>query len=208
MNTGLGALKTLKDYLLAEALRVDTAYDAALKTIGLGVAGMMDNFCNRKFSYAENDTVIFTGDRPHFYVPRFPFVSIAKVEMRYFRTDDWTDITDQPIQQNEQTGLVAFGYTLGRAPLQVRVTYTGGYWFDTTEEQNDTLPTGATALPDDVRLAWLQQCAILWQAKDKIGVDIVKTGSSSSFVTGSLAGQDLSPMVKSMLQGYVRYQLT
>lgn len=210
MNCGLGSLKTLKDYLLAEALRVDTSYDTQLTVIGRGVAAMMDRFCNRGFAYTENDSIIFTGDRPHYYLPRFPINESASitVQMRYFIADDWADIGGQPISWNPQTGLLHFGYTLGRPPLQVKVTYTGGYWFDTTEEQNDSAPAGATALPDDVRLAWLQQCAILWQAKDKLGVDIVKTGSSSQFVSGSLAGSDLSPIVRTMLQGYVRYQLT
>lgn len=206
MNAGLGNLKELKSYLLAEALRNDSSYDAAIAFIGKGVAAMFDRHCNRNFAYAVDDQIIFTGDRPHYYLPRFPINESASitVEMRYFLADAWSDISGQPLSWNPQTGLLHFGYTLGRQPLQVRTTYTGGYWFDTTENATGSRPAGATALPDDLKLAWLTQCAEWWNKKDKLGLGIVNEADKQT-KTGAL---DLSPAVQQILQGYVRYQLT
>ena len=206
MNAGLGSLTDLKNFLLAEALRAGTEYDAALAIIGQGIAGLMDDFCNRKFGYAVNDQIIFTGDRPHYYLPRFPINESAAitVEMRYFLADAWTDITGQPISWNPQTGLLHFGYTLGRNPLQVRCTYTGGYWFDTTEDATGTLPAGATTLPASVKLAWLTQCADLWSKRDNLGLGLAGKPDERA----KLGALELAPLIKTALQPFVRYQLT
>ena len=209
MNAGLGNLATLKQFLLAASLRSGTTYDANITLIGKGVAALMDRFCNRGFAYA-SEAIIFTGNRPHYYLPRFPFNESAAltVEMRYFLADAWADISGQPLQINSQTGLVHFGYTLGRDPLQVRVTYSGGYFFETKEPTDNGYPTtitaGATALPDDVQLAWLTQCMEVWNKIDKLGTGIIEK-PNTAVLTDAL---QLSPMVKEILQGYVRYQLT
>lgn len=213
MNAGLGNLDDLKTYLLAAAVRPATDYDAQLLLIGKGVAALLDRFCNRNFAYLANDQIIFTGDRPHYYLPRFPFVESAgiTVEMRYFLADAWADISGQPLQINPQTGLLHFGYTLGRQPLQVRVTYTGGYWFNTLEPADagypQTLPTGATALPDDVKFAWLTQCAEVWKHRDKLGQGLTENLEEKRSL-GNIPGLNLLPLVRSSLQTFVRYQLT
>jgi len=208
MNAGLSNLATLKGYLLPGTMQSDTQFDAKLALIGLGVAGLMETFCNRLFAYAAGDTVIFTGDRPHFYLPRYPFVSVAAVEMRYFDTDGWTAIDGQPIQTNPGTGLIQFGFEVGRRPLQVRVTYTGGYFYETKESTDigypTAVPSGATALPATVQLAWLTQCAEHWNKSDKLGAGLISEPDREA-ATGALK---LSPGVREMLQPFIRYQLT
>lgn len=208
MNAGLGNLTTLKAHLLAASMQAATDYDTKILAIGLGVAGLIDGHCNRKFAYEVDAQEICTGDRDHYYVERYPFTVISHVEMRYFMTDNWTDIDSQPIQINEKSGLVHFGYMVGRAPLQVRITYTGGFFFETKEPADGGYPTaapdGAALLPDAVRLAWLIQCAEVWNKTDKLGAGIAQAPDAQT-KTGEL---ELSPIVKTMLRPFIRYQLT
>jgi hypothetical protein len=208
MNAGLTNLDTLRKTLLASSLAGETKFDDRIKVIGLGMAGAFDKHCNRRLGYKENDTMQFSGDRPHYYLPRYPIVSVAAIQMKYFRTDAWTDISDQPISMNEEIGLVHFGYTLGRHPLQVKATWTGGYWFETKEPEDDgypsAAPAGATLLPDDLRSAFLLQCERVWYAGDQLGMGLVgKPGEESG-----IERLELAPLVKTILKGYVRYQLS
>jgi hypothetical protein len=219
MNCGLTNLHTLKAHLLAGTMAAETQFDSALQMIGLGVRGVFEQVCNRRLGYQVDDTVVFSGDRPHYYLPRYPMSGVTKVEMRYFQTDSWTEITGQPISVNYETGLLHFGYFLGRWPLQVGATWSGGYWFDTLEPDDEGYPaskpevTDATALangaqvaslPDELRAAFLWQCEAVWAARDKLGTGLVdKPGQQSGM--GEIK---LAPMVQQMLQEYIRYQLS
>ena len=69
-----------------------------------------------------------------------------------------------------------------------------------------TLPSGATALPDDLKLAWLLQCEHLWKLRDAQGVSLAEKAGTSPLLT--LAGANLAPEVKAILDGYVRYSLS
>ena len=218
MNCGLTNLDGLKRYLLAESLRGETKFDAVLQVIGLGVAGMFETICNRRLGYMEDDYFQFSGDRPHMYLPRYPLRSVDVIKMSYFETDNWTEITGQPITINRESGLVHFGYTLGRFPLQVLGTWTGGYWFETLEpeeegypsvaptaaEGNRALPARFFLLPDTLRAAFLFQCEQVWAARDKLGMGLVDKADGQS----GMKSLEVGPMVKMMLQPFVRYQLS
>ena len=219
MNCGLSNLDTLKRHLLpSNTMAGETRFDGVIADIGKGVAGLFNRFCNRDFTYGENLTQIFRGARAHWYMPNFPVVSFAKVELRFFKADNWTDISGQPLSVNEETGLLSFGYTLGVDPIMVRVTWTGGYWFETLEPEDDGYPSAVPdaitnnpaleaskfMLPDDVRLAWLLQCREVWNKIDKLGTGLVDTPDKQT-ATGAL---ELTPFVKEALRGFVRYQTT
>lgn len=208
MNAGLSNLYTLKQQLLAEALRASTKYDAQLQAIGTGVAGLLEKFCNRKFARVEGDTFICSADREAVYLPRYPVEDLTAVALKSDETVGWETQTSFVLNRNDVSGHVYWGGYAGPDYAQLRFTYTGGYWFDETEENEDTLPTGATAIPGDLQLAWLLQCRIVWQSIDKLGQDIIKTGSSATTQIGQLAGLALNDQVKELLQGYRRYQLT
>ena len=217
MNAGLSNLSTLRQFVLGNSLQSDTRFDNQLLAIGLGLAGVFDAHLNRKLAWQSGETIIFSGDRPDYYLPRAPLANVSKVEMRYFIADAWTDITGQPIAWNPETGLLSFGYTLGTMPLQVRTTWSGGYWFETLEPDDaaypSTIPAEISAaeiesrkflLPDSLKMAWLLQCQQVWDARDKLGLGLAdKPGNQSA-----LDKLELSPLVKQMLQPWVRYQLT
>lgn len=212
MNCGLANLETLKRHLLADSLRDGREFDQVITSIGQSVAGLIDAFTNRKLGYLGAAEIVFTGDRRHYVLPRYPLVAVASVESRLSDADEWTKLDDEPWTTHAASGLIRFGGELGDELLQVKVKWAGGYWFETLEPDDDgwpsSAPVGATALPADIQGAWLMQCRAVWAAIDKLGGDILKTGSSSQFVSGSLAGLELIPMVKAMLQGHIRYQLS
>lgn len=208
MNLGLGNLITLKQQLLAEALRVSTKYDAQLQAIGKGVAAQFEKYCNRKFCRTESATFVCSADRDHVFLDRYPLESVSQVELRTDNDTGFEVQSDIVLTTDEASGKVFWGYYAGPHYGQLRFTFTGGYWFDITEENNDTMPSGATALPDDLRLAWILQCRVVWQAIDKQGKDVATTGSSSQFVSGTLASLALNDQVKEILNGYRRFQLT
>ena len=226
MNVGFSNLDTLKKFLLPGTMQSDKTFDSTIAIIGKGVAGMFDTFCNRKFQFMDLDTIIFQGDRSHYYLPRFPLLSVATVEMRYFLADAWNNISGQPIAWNPETGLLHFGYTLGRNPLQVKVTYSGGYWFDPLEPDDSAFPSsqpdiianpvGVTLnggsleaikfnMPESIQTAWLLQCAEVWKRKDKLGVNLVDAPAEAHSREKLI---DILPMVESILKPFVRYQLS
>jgi len=218
MNAGLTNLDTLKKHLLPGSMPAEPRFDLVIQTLGQGIAGWFDQFCNRRFGWLDDDVVVFSGDRPHYYLPRFPIAKITRVEMRYFQTDNWTEITGQPINVNYETGLIHFGYFLGRWPLQVRATWSGGYWFEDKEPEDAGYPSTAPALPDDnnipparafllppdLRAAFLTQCELAWSLRDKLGLGLTDKPKSQS----DLSQGHLAPMVKQILQQYIRYQLS
>lgn len=209
MNAGLGSLTYLKTQLLAEALREGTAYDAALTAIGQGVAAQFEKHCNRYFARTVSDTFTTSADRPHLYLPRLPVESIASVALKSDPTTGFvTQASSAIINSNLESGFVYFGGELGAYWEQIRLTYTGGYWFDQTEDASDSLPAGATALPESLRLAWILQCKKVWEVSDPLGGHIVPSKENLQLVGLSLAGLELVPQAKDILHGFIRYALT
>jgi hypothetical protein len=171
------------------------------------VARFFDVKCNRNLAYQINDTQVINGDRPHYCLPRFPIAvnndarqspQISAVNMRYFLTDAWTSIIGEPISCNPSSGMVYFGYSLGRVPLQVQITWTGGYWFDTSDDNSGVLPPGATALPSDLQGAWLLHCAEVWKMIDRLGVEVSRDASKWPSQLG------IPPLVQMTLNQYTR----
>lgn len=215
MNAGFSNLDTLKKHLLAgSTAKSDTRFDTAIAAIGLGAASQSENFCNRKFGRVEDDTYISSADRAEFSLPRYPIESLSLVELKTTEQDGWATLDQSPwdtLQSIENSaGLVRFPSDSDVGPYyaQVRFTYTGGYWWETAEPDDANYPSdqpaGSTALPDDLKLAWLLQCETVWAARDKLGMSLVDKPEMQS----SIGKLDISPIVKQMLGQYIRYQLT
>lgn len=69
------------------------------------------------------------------------------------------------------------------------------------------LPTGATELPADLKLAWLLQCEHVWRLRDKLGTSVAETAKTAADMAG-LASMQLLPEVEAILRHYRRYALT
>jgi hypothetical protein len=211
MNAGLGNLDVLRKFLLADSLAGENRFDAKIKAIGLGMAGMMDQSCNRKFAFADDDTATFDVMRTHFYLPRYPISEISKVEQRDVSGGDWYDlgaVAGVIVNRDEEKGWISFGWLRGIQTSLLRVTYSGGYWFETLEPDDEgypsAAPVGVAVLPDEVKTAWLLQCQEVWNKMDKLGAGLTDGPDKQS----SLDKLELVPLVKQMLKQHVRYQIT
>jgi hypothetical protein len=207
MNLGLGNRTTLRKFILSPALAATSstlAPDASIDALGLGVARLFEKFCGRKFGRAAGDTVEFSGDRLSFVLPRYPVEAIASVEFRAGFTAAWSELSDVVEGFDPAAGLIQFASLPGNQFSALRVTYTGGYWFDDTEDATGVKPTGATALPEDLSLAWLMCCQEFWNKKDKLGLSL----SSVPDTHVAIARLELPTGIKQMLAGHRRFQLS
>jgi hypothetical protein len=211
MNAGLTNLDRLKKHLLPSSLKGDTTWDQVIADIGLGVAALFVAALNRDLAYKEDDEIIITGDRGHYCLPRYPLVSIKSVGMRYYDANPWQDITGQPLRTDAKAGMIHFGGVLGTEALQVKIIWTGGYFYEQLEPEDEGYPSqapaGVAVMPDDLIGAFLLQCRAVWQLVDKSGADMLKSDGGQNSVA-TLQTMALIPIVKQMLNEYVRYQLS
>lgn len=208
MNLGLGNLIELKRQLLAAGLVAEDTYDSLITGIGKGVAGMFDQFCNRGLERVAGETDEFSGDRRMWVLSRYPVETVSGVEVREDMTEGWVAVNEVIQQRDDAAGVIWFGEIQGIHLTRLKVTFTGGYWFDTTEDGTGVMPAGATALPKDVSLAWYLQCREVWLKIDRLGLSLIQGEGEKNFVSQMLAGLELVPMVKEILGKHVRYQLT
>ena len=212
MNAGFSNLDTLKKQLLANSLQADKRFDAALLAIGRGAAAAFERFCQRNFTRVVDGTEIIGADHVEFLLSRFPLESVSKIERKLTEAAGWEELVINDVVKTIDlaSGIVRFAGSQDMGPhdAQMRFTFTGGYWWDTAEPDDEGYPTdapeGAALLPDDIRLAWLLHCEGIWAKRDKLGTSIVDKPAQQSD-TGTL---ELSPLVKQMLGDYVRYNLT
>jgi len=210
MDLGLGNLAELKGQLLAASLRADTNYDAVITGIGTGVAAAMERFCNRKFGYAAGEVDYCSADRRHWYLKRYPAYALLECAKKDSEGDGWVEFAPPPdgsslVQQMRlETGYLMFVAIQGYYWSQLRFTYNGGYWYDTTEDGSGVRPAGAQALPGDVKLAWYWQCQHAWKRWDKLGAQIAEDPEK----TGAVASYKLTDGVKEMLRRHRRFQIT
>lgn len=200
MDAGLGNLKSLKAQLLNETLRAGDDYDDQLTAIGQGVARAFDKYCNRGFTRTEDDLYIASADRDHLWLPRTPVEEIAEIALKTSHETGYVEQASLIQNRDDSTGLVVFSARPGCWNQFVRVTYTGGYWFNTSEDEFP-MPDGATALPEDVRLAWINQCRAVWSAVDKQGIQLPERERLESQTF------ELLPGVKELLNPHRRFHI-
>lgn len=212
MNVGLGNLFSLKTHLLGLAPGTTEArFDQVIKDIGLGVAAQMENYCDRKFSRIAGDQVVLPADRASFSLPRYPIEAVTLVELQQDQATGFQADGAPVIKAvSFQSGLVYLNdfNDAGRYYMQLRFTYSGGFFFEALEPSDpgypSAQPAGAAKLPDDLRLAWLTQCRRVWSAFDKIGSKIIYNSAAAS---AALAAMDWTPEAMQMLARYRRMQL-
>jgi hypothetical protein len=209
LNAGLGNLDGLKKHLLAASLVSETRFDLVIMDIGLGVAGLMEQYCNRSFLRMVGAQDTFTADRASFILSRYPIEAISKVELK---TSDMEDFVVQDSSFIQSTSKAAGIVYLPDSPdagtywSEVRFTYTGGFFFETAEPDDESypsaMPAGAKALPADLRMAWLMQCRLVWDFCDKLGLGVVDKPKAQS----AISELDWSPMAKRTLDNYRQMQ--
>jgi hypothetical protein len=201
MDLILGNLTTLKAWLLPDTWQSETAKDDVIAQLGRGVAAAMESHCNRRFARVEDETQLFSGSETVLLLPRYPLEEKPTVEVRGEGADTFESAGDWIEGWRENAGIVFLTGQLGTDRAVIRVTYTGGYWVDTSEPEDEdppTMPEGATAIPHDVVQAWLTQCRHMWTAHKLFA----NTGTDEG--KAAAAPLDLLPVVVEMLAPYRR----
>lgn len=220
MNAGFSNRGQLKAWLLAASMQSSTEWDDQILAIGLGVAAHIEQFCDRQFARATADVFECSADRDHIVLPRYPVESIATIEQSVANDVEatWTELTSPIQSQSLDRGLIYFDGFIATYRERLRITYAGGYWWnqqesdydppDTPTEENPDLsakPTGATAIPDNLVLAWRLQCEHLWGQRDRLGLNVAKDQKDIPADAPTVA--PLLPSVQAMLYPFIRYSL-
>jgi hypothetical protein len=174
------------------------------------MANLFDQFCNRTFCRTVGKQDIFSADRRHWYLNAFPVEAITGNEKKDDEKDGFVSYPLPPdgsslIQQMQlDQGYIMFISIQGYFFSRIRITYTGGFWFDTTEDGSGVMPAGATLLPAAVKSAWYLQCQHVWKRIDKLGAQIAQDGEGQS----ALSAIEVIPLVKELLRPFKRMQIT
>ncbi|MEN6642679.1 MAG: hypothetical protein ABFE08_09550 [Armatimonadia bacterium] len=202
-------MEALKQHLLEQELMSDSRFDATIAAIGSAVGGLLDELCNRRLAYDAAAVEQRPADRDFLALPHYPVVAVSKVELKYEGGLEWAVLENEPVMLNEQSGLIHFSGVLGGRRDLVRVSYSGGYWFETLDPNEDGYPSakpaGATELPGALRGAFLVQCEQVWQTHDRLGTGNVGADAAGQFLNTKLSTLELVPLVKSTVQRFVRY---
>jgi hypothetical protein len=205
MNAGLANLATLKAFVLPEALASETTWDTRLATIGKGVAAAMERECGRSFLRTAGDTFVCSADRSYMVLPRFPVETVTTIEQQDDQTTGYVTLgATTLLNLDKASGIADFGSPLGSYNSLLRLTYTGGYWWDILEPtDNDypaSQPNGSTALPDDLKEAWLLQCQKHFERSRGLSTAGVKEGEKQF-----LPSTKMDEGVLAMLSTYRRF---
>jgi len=149
----------------------DTSYDEFLTRAVEAVSARFDRECNRTLGRTVGATEEFAANDTEIIARCYPVETVTKFELKSTEAEGWV----------EQPGV---GYLLRRAcivslhaPLTfvpqvsainaqlARVTYTGGYVMP-----GATPSPGQTPLPPDLESAAIEQVAVWFQQRDKLGL--------------------------------------
>jgi hypothetical protein len=205
MIAGLTNLDTLKKHLLATTLQAETRFDQVITDIGLGVAAQFENFCNRQFARVVDDVATFQADRSSFILPRYPVEAITLVEVKQKDSGAWITQDLELIQSSSLASGVIYlpeEIDAGRFWHEIRFTFTGGFWWEPLEPDDDgypsAAPAGAKPLPNDLRLAFLLHCREIWNKLDKLGAGLVDKPDTQTM----LSSLDFPTAVRRTLLNY------
>lgn len=196
-DAGFGNLGVLRGLVLAEEQSSLTDWDTALQQIGLGVVQAFEGYCGRKFyrqtSIVEEMSLVGST----LQVQRYPIESVTSVQ---YRTDEDDSYSTGEIQQVSESAGLIYCYEWFRLGYSVKVTYDGGYWWDTSDDDSGSLPEGATAIPDDLVDAWAAQVQHVAEARNIFGGAAAAANPKKGDQTA--ANLDFIPYVSAVLDRY------
>lgn len=198
MHLGLGNLRELKTWLLNPDLVNKTNYDVAIAQLGRGISAQFEIQCSRKFPRLENNQLILLNHSNGTFtvLPRYPVEGTPTLEIET-APGKWESLPSAIKSINPSAGIVEFN----TFPARSRITWTGGYWIDDSEDASAQCPDGASPLPEALRFAWLQQCAHIWAKRQKLGAPMNATTSTAEIT------QELLPDVSATLKTFRRLHL-
>ena len=183
----------------------DTTQDDLLTRAIAAVSARFDHECNRTLARTVDATQEFLATEREIVAQCYPIEAVTKFEVKTTEVEDWVErtVTDYLVRQ---ACVISLGAPLSVAPQVAlintaigRVTYTGGY------VQPGTTPSpGQTPLPSDLESAAVEQVAVWYQNRDKLGL-IRHWPSSGTYLV--LSQLPLLPQVVAMIRPYRRWAI-
>lgn len=193
-------LDVLKANVLPGELSERDDWNTQITAIAVGVAKAFDNFCNRILVRDTAKIDYFAADSPFVSLTCYPVESITEVAEKTSYDGSYTAVENSVLFLDEAAGLVHFSGNFGTRSTRMRVTYSGGFWVDTSVAQDGSLPSGATQLPSDILDGFYAQVSHECTLRDILGVSGAAQQSNSG-----IAEIQLLPRVKEILSQYRRY---
>jgi hypothetical protein len=203
MDCGLGSLIALKRGVLPETLLAHTTFDQLLQSVGVGVANAFGHHCGRRFPRMVGDVYEFAANLDLVTLPRYPVEGVTKVELRARYGEAWTEQTGVIDNLAQTAGLLFLIGPLSDSRGLVRVTFTGGYWFDDSEDGTGVMPEGATALPETIRTAWIIQTKKIMEDLCPLWRQSVAAALPNQIADPSV--EEFTPIVREMLRPFRRF---
>lgn len=199
----LTQLATVKARLGIDPL--DTTSDDLLTRAIAGVSARFDRECNRTFARKVDATQEFPADDTDIVARHYPVESVSRFELKNNELEDWIEQPGRMFLLREHciisltAPMVLIPEVSGVRPKLARVTYTGGYVLP-----GATPGAGQTALPADIETAAVEQVAVWYQQRDKLG--LLRHWPSGGIF--QVFGQEpLLPQVSAMLQPHRRWTI-
>lgn len=199
MLTGYRNLAWLKARLLPADMGDEGQYDSDLTEIGKGVAARFDRMTGRILRRTVDAVYECAADRASIVLTCYPIETLTAVEL--VNGDDASDILGSVTGKQAGAGILYFGGEPGASYQTIRVTSTGGFWCEDGAEEK---PAGATALPDDLLQAWVEQCRAVCEAENTFRTKGAKAPDKKTAGAIDLAGLVLLPGVRQTLQLHTR----
>lgn len=165
-------LTTLKSRMRIQ--ESDVVDDDFLIALIAAVSGRFVKECNRLFARAASATYEFRADERDIIVDRFPVESVASFHLKESEAGGWVEQTGIDYLIGPKKNIIELVVALGTARELARVTFAGGYVLPGT-----TPGGGQTALPAEIENAALDQCAYLYQNRDRLGLASVSSQGGS-----------------------------
>ena len=212
-DCGLGTLGELKRFCITPAMTNANTFDVPLQFIGRGVAKSFNDAVNRRFKREVGVLEQFSFSRRNLCSIHTPIETITKMELKYSEAEGWIDLTtglslclvdyiEGIVRVPDDMWPISAQFQHGKPGIW-RLTITGGYWYDPTDDGTGTQPAGSYLLPDDLKLAWLLQCQHLFINRDNLGITWSPAGEVHD-TRKSLASVNFIPVAKSALSNYHR----
>lgn len=173
--------------------KTDTTHDSLLQLLVSSYTPVFENYLNRQFDKMSR-TRIFNGGRRKYYLNALPLdplvepvVTVATVA-QVKNTDYWVDF---------EAGLIEFKYEVEYAePLEVSITYTGGY--DLVDDSDDE-DFGTLAVPFPIKSACVLQVMHTFRRRNDLGLSFLSMPNGQLAANTSLG---LLPIVEKLIRPY------
>ena len=161
LDAGFMLLTALKAQVLPAAMQDDTDYDVQIAAIGKAVAGRMNRHTARSLERAEDVEEEFDALAYAWVLSRYPVETISGIVVKDTAGTE-SALTAGDWKLSKKSGLIELANTAGTRLESVVVTYTGGYWLD----DDDDMPAGATAMPDEILQAFVMQVQTICEHRE------------------------------------------